>query len=119
MRLFRRRPAAGLPDDWIEIVERDVAHWALLDDGERERLGELMQAIIEGKRWEAAQGFALTDEIRTVIAAQAALLILGLALGWYRAVQAIVVHPTDVISHEPLPGPAGTLEEGPFSLLGL
>jgi Mlc titration factor MtfA (ptsG expression regulator) len=120
MRLFRRRPAASLPENWVEIVERNVAHWALLDDDERERLGDLMEAIIEGKRWEAANGFALTDEIRTVIAAQAALLILGLDFDWYRAFQAIVVHPSTVVSHEPRPGPvAGTMEDGPFSLLGL
>jgi Mlc titration factor MtfA (ptsG expression regulator) len=119
MRFLRRRPAATLPDDWVEVVERNVAHWALLDDDEREALGDLMEAIVEGKRWEAANGFALTDEIRTVIAAQAALLILGLDFDWYRAVQAIVVHPSTVMSHEPRPGPAGTMEDGPFPLLGL
>src|SRR5438094_311898 len=85
------RSATTLPDHWVEIVERNVAHWAVLDDAERERLGDLMAAIVEGKRWEAANGFALTDEIRTVIAAHAALLILGLDYDWYRAVQAIVV----------------------------
>jgi Mlc titration factor MtfA (ptsG expression regulator) len=119
MRFLRRRPPAGLPDNWIEIVERGVAHWALLDDGERERLGDFMEEIIEGKRWEAARGFVLTDEIRTVIAAQAALLVLELDVDWYRAVQAIVVHPSEVVSNEPQPGPVeGTMEEGPFSLLG-
>jgi Mlc titration factor MtfA (ptsG expression regulator) len=119
MRFLRRRPPATLPDNWVEIVKRNVAHWALLDDDERERLGDLMEAIVEAKRWEAANGFALTDEIRTVIAAQAALLILGLDFDWYRAVQAIVVHPSTVISHEARPGPAGTMEDGPFPLLGL
>ncbi|HZI40002.1 MAG TPA: zinc-dependent peptidase, partial [Acidimicrobiia bacterium] len=120
MRFLRRRAPQGLPENWMEIVERGVAHWALLDAGERERLGEIMEEMLEGKRWEAARGFALTDEIRTVIAAQAALLILGLDFDWYRAVQAIVVHPTDVVSHEPQPGPVeGTMEEGPFSLLGM
>jgi hypothetical protein len=119
MRFFRRRPPIGLPENWIEIVERGVAYWALLDAAERELLGVHMEAIIEEKRWEAAHGFALTDEIRTVVAAQAALLILGLDFDWYRAVQAIVIHPSDVVTYEPMPGPAGTMEEGPFTLLGL
>jgi Mlc titration factor MtfA (ptsG expression regulator) len=119
MRLFRRRPPVGLPDNWIELVERNVAYWALLDDDERERLGDLMEAIIEEKRWEAAHGFELTDEIRTVVAAQAALLILGLDFDWYRAVQAIVIHPAEVVSYEPQAGPAGTMVDGPFTLLGL
>src|SRR5919206_49450 len=116
----RRRPSATLPDNWVEIVEAGVAHWALLDDQERELLGELMAALVEEKRWEAAYGFALTDEIRTVVAAQASLLLLELDFDWYRAVQAIVVHPSEIISREPQPGPVeGTMEDGPFSLLGL
>ena len=118
MRFLRRRSSA-LPGDWVQIVERNVAHWAVLDAAERERLGQLMAAIVERKRWEAANGFTLTDEIRTVIAAQAALLILGLDFDWYRAVQSIVVHPSTVVSHDPRPGPAGTLQDGPFPLLGL
>jgi Mlc titration factor MtfA (ptsG expression regulator) len=120
MRFFRRRPPATLPGNWIEIVEAGVAYWALLDDGERDQLGELMEALIEEKRWEAAHGFALTDEVRTVVAAQASLLILGLDFDWYRAVQAIVVHPSEIISRDPQPGPVeGTMEDGPFTLLGL
>jgi MtfA peptidase len=120
MRFFRRRPPATLPENWIEIVEAGVAHWALLDDDEREWLGELMAALIEDKRWEASHGFVLTDEIRTIIAAQASLLILGLDFDWYRAVQAIVVHPSEIVQREPQPGAIeGTMEEGPFSLLGL
>ena len=119
MRFFRRRPRAGLPEDWVGIVESNVAYWALLDDAEREQLGDLMEAILQEKRWEAASGFALTDEVRTVVAAQAALLILGLDFDWYRAVQAIVIHPSEVVSYEPQPGPAGTMEDGPFTLLGL
>jgi MtfA peptidase len=120
MRFFRRRPPATLPDYWIDIVESGVAHWALLDDEERRRLPELMEALITQKRWEAAHGFSLTDEIRTVIAAQASLLLLGLDFNWYRAVQAIVVHPSEIVQREPQPGPVeGTMEEGPFSLLGL
>ncbi|MCA1843511.1 MAG: zinc-dependent peptidase [Actinobacteria bacterium] len=120
MRFLPRRRPRTLPDNWIEIVEHQVAHWSLLDDGERKRLGELMAEIVEGKRWEAANGFALTDEIRTVVAAQAALLILGLDFDWYRAVRAIVVHPSEVVSYEPRPGPVeGTMEDGPFTLLGL
>jgi Mlc titration factor MtfA (ptsG expression regulator) len=120
MRFLRRRAPQGLPDNWVEIVEGRVAHWALLDDAERERLGQFMEAIVDDKRWEAARGFDLTDEVRTVIAAQASLMILGLDYDWYREVKAIVVHPTTVVSYEPQPGPVeGTMEEGPFALLGL
>ena len=42
---------------------------------------------------------------RTIIAAQASLLVLGLDFDWYRAVQAIVVHPSEIVQREPQPGP--------------
>ena len=72
-----RRDRTPLPPHWRELTAATLAHWAVLDDAERERLGDLM-ADLAARRWEAANGFALTDEIRVVVAAQAALLILGL-----------------------------------------
>lgn len=119
MLFFKRRPRATLPENWAEIVERNVAHWAVLDDAERERLGDLMAGFVETKRWEAAAGFDLTDEVRTVIAAQAALLVLGRDLDDYRDVQSIVVHPTTMVFHDARPGPAGTMSKGPVHLVGL
>lgn len=117
MRLFRRPPAVVLPDNWAEIAAAHVGFWPLLDGTERERLGELMAGIVEDKRWEAAAGFELTDEIRVVIAAGAALLVLGLDLHWYRQVTTIIVHPSTLHFREPRPGPAGTLGE-PVPLVG-
>jgi Mlc titration factor MtfA (ptsG expression regulator) len=55
----------------------------------------------------------------TVIAAQAALVILGLDLDAYRDVRAIIVHPTTVISTVPRQGPVpGVVTEEPIDLLG-
>ena len=39
-----------------------------LDEDERARLGELMDTLLRTKKWEAARGFQLTDEISVVIA---------------------------------------------------
>ena len=117
MRLFRRAPSVVLPDTWAEIAAANVAFWAQLDGAEREQLGELMAGLVEDKRWEAAAGFELTDEIRVVIAAGAALLVLGLDLDWYRNVETIIVHPSTLHFNEPRPGPAGTLGD-PVPLLG-
>ena len=117
VRLFRRSPAVELPANWREIAAGRVAFWAQLDGDERERLGEIMAGLVEDKRWEAAAGFELTDEIRVVIAAGAALLVLGLDLDWYRNVETIIVHPSTLHFNEPRPGPAGTLGD-PVPLVG-
>jgi len=108
-----------LPDDWEAIVARTVALWHLLDPDERELLAERLERIVVGKRWEAARGFTLTGEMRVVIAAQAALLILGLDVDTYRDVQSIIVHPTTVTLRGPRPGPAsGLMTDEPMSVIG-
>lgn len=113
-----RRARSPLPPNWRELTAASLAHWAVLDDDERVRLGGLM-AEIASRRWEAARGFALTDEIRVVIAAQAALLILGLDIDCYRDVTAIVVHPTTVTLRGERAGPApGVRTDAPLTIVG-
>jgi Mlc titration factor MtfA (ptsG expression regulator) len=108
-----------LPDGWEAIVARSVALWHLLDPDERERLADRLERIVLGKRWEAARGFTLTGEMRVVIAAQAALLILGLDVDAYRDVQSIIVHPTTVVFRGARPGPAaGLMTDEPLSIIG-
>lgn len=115
-RLRRRR--SSLPPRWRELTAATLAHWSVLDEEERERLGELM-ADITSLRWEAANGFALTDEIQVVVAAQAALLVLGLDIDCYRDVTAIVVHPTSVTLRGERAGPApGLRTDAPLTVIG-
>lgn len=85
-----------MPADWPELVERYVAVWRHLDAHEQATMAEIMAAVIDGPRWEAARGFELDDRIRVVVAAQVALLLLGLdpEVDWLAGVGTIVVHPT-------------------------
>ena len=100
-------------------MRTSLGEWSFLDEDERQRLGELVAELLAGKSWEAARGFTLTDEMCTVIAAQAALVVLGLDLETYREVRAVIVHPTTVTSRRPRPGPvAGVVTEEPLDLLG-
>ena len=52
--------------------------------------------LVVMKHWEAAYGFVMTDEVRVSIAAQAALLILGLDFEepYPRSCESIIVHAT-------------------------
>lgn len=115
----RRSRRTALPDGWENITAAAIAHWELLDEAERVQLGELMELLMRTKRWEAARGFELTDEIRVVIAAQASLLLLGLDIEYYRTVSSIIVHPTTMMLRGVRPGPAaGVVTDAPLAILG-
>jgi Mlc titration factor MtfA (ptsG expression regulator) len=112
-RLFSR-DRAGLPDDWRQILAARSAHWRLLDDAERTRLGELADEVLRTKRWEAARGFELTDEVRTVVAGHAGLLALGLDGAPFDGVSTIVVRARAMRRTAPMAGPAkGVLMDSP------
>ena len=90
--MLRRRPSRqGLPDGWREILDQRSAQWRLLGVDARTRLGELADWLLREKRWEAARGFELTDEVRTLVATHGALLVLGLDESWYDGVGAVIV----------------------------
>lgn len=115
----RRRRQEALPPGWEDVTTSAFSHWALLDEAERTRLTQLMERLLTGKRWEAARGFELTDEVRLVIAAQASLLILGLDIDCYRDVTSIIVHPTTMTTRGPRPGPAsGVVTDAPMPIVG-
>jgi Mlc titration factor MtfA (ptsG expression regulator) len=113
---FRRR---GLPDDAEALVARELAHWRSLDAGERVRLLELTDWLLRRKHWEASGGFQIDDTIRTAIAAQASLLILGLTPDHYRLVSSIIVYPSSVVATGERAGPAGTRTDEPQAVHGL
>ena len=116
---FFQRDRPGLPDGWREILAARSAHWALLDERERTRLGELADHVLRTKRWEAARGFELTDEVRTLVAGQAALLILGLDESHFDGVGTIVVRGRAMRRTAPMAGPAkGVLMDAPGAVDG-
>jgi Mlc titration factor MtfA (ptsG expression regulator) len=93
--------------------------WHSLTLDERSRLEALTQVFVAEKRWEAARGFRLTDDMRVLIAAQACLLVLELDLGYYRGVGSIIVHPSTVVMHGPRStDTSGIFTSGPFPIEG-
>jgi Mlc titration factor MtfA (ptsG expression regulator) len=114
-----RRRNRGLPDGWEQIVDKNVALWRTLDHEEQQAIEAASSWLIRQKRWEAARGFMLDDEMRVTIAAQASLLIVGLSVEEYREVSAIVVYPGEMRSRGTYAGPArGTVIDGDFPVHG-
>jgi MtfA peptidase len=116
---FFSRDRPGLPERWRDILAARSAHWALLSDGERSRLGALADELLRTKRFEAAHGFELTDEVRTLVAGHAGLLVLGLDGSPFDGVGTIVVRARAMRRTAPMAGPAkGVLMESPGAVDG-
>ncbi len=116
--MFGRR-RDGLVDGDQALVASVIPRWNDLSADEHRHLLADTDAILRTKRWEAANGFELTHEIRLAIAAQAAVLVLGLDIDAYRHVRTIVVHPTTMIRTGERAGPVrGVVADGPLPLLG-
>jgi len=95
--LRRRRRAKLLaepfPDSWLPWLE-ELPFYAGLDAEERSRLSDILRVIVAEKTWEGCGGLDLTDEMRVVIASQAALLLLSIEHEYYRRVHTILVYPS-------------------------
>jgi Mlc titration factor MtfA (ptsG expression regulator) len=100
----RKLTQADFPSSWEGIIRRNVAHYCMLEDAERDHLRALIQVFIAEKIWEGAGGLTLDDEIRVTISAQACLLILDLPHDYYRNVESIIVYPSTVLPPERRPG---------------
>jgi Mlc titration factor MtfA (ptsG expression regulator) len=89
---------------WEEFLQRNVAHFCMLDNAERTHLRELIQVFVAEKDWEGCGGLELTDEIQITISAQACLLLLGLSHNYYQNVETILVYPSAVVPPQRTPG---------------
>ncbi|MEO6157546.1 MAG: zinc-dependent peptidase, partial [Ilumatobacteraceae bacterium] len=108
-----------MPADAELLFDRHLCDWRYFDVADREQFVAGVEQLLAQKRWEAASGFDLTDAMCTVIAAQVALMSLGIGLDVFDEVQSIVVHPTTMTSVIPRPGPvSGVLTDEPVHLLG-
>ena len=97
----RRRPAQMPPEQVVALLARWIAPFSALRPDERDRLVGLTTEAVRRFRWEASQGFEVTDEMRVAIAGHAALLVLSLDEGidLYDDVTSVIVHPSTILRH--------------------
>lgn len=96
-----------------------LAQWPSLDADERQRLGAHVEWMVRSKHWEAARGFALTQEMVITVAAHAGLLLLGLDRSGLRHVRAVIVHPRTITRRGVwATSIRGVVTDGPRKVLG-
>ncbi len=105
-------------ESWRLLLERRFEHWKLLTPAELERMELLVARFFASTRWEAANGFTLTDDIKVLIAAQASMLLLGLEIDDYPQLTSVIVHPSTVRLHGVYSAGGGVVASGTQNLLG-
>lgn len=110
--------AEPFPAAWLDILQRNMAHYAYLTDAEKSRLHADLRIFASEKNWEGCAGLAMTDEIRVTISGLACLLLLNLDHDYYANVESILVYPTDYVAKDRSVGPGGVVNEGRSNRLG-
>src|SRR6476660_1368001 len=85
--------ATPLPDSSRQIIEHNVAVYALLSGKERMRLTAALRIIAGERAFVGCAGMVITDEVKLTVAAQAALLLLGEEGYYFDRVPTIFVYP--------------------------
>ena len=114
----RARLDAGFQPEWSDLLSARMRTWSNLDATERSRLEGLALQLLAEFHWEAANGFELTDDIEVTIAAEAALLLLGLPDDSFAGVHTVLVHPSTVVLQGEHSQVSGIVSDGPMPILG-
>ena len=117
-RARRERLEAGFLPEWRELLSSRMRTWNQLTDAERERLEYLALGLMVDLTWEAANGFEITEDIQVTIAADAAVIILGLPDDSFRRIHTVLVHPTTVVMQGEHSQVQGLVSDGPMPILG-
>jgi len=109
---------APFPDEWVEIVERNIAVYRNLPTPLRMQLRKLIKQFLHQKTFSGSGGLVITDEIRVTIAAEACMLLLNRNSNVYPSLRYIIVYPDAFVVERAQGGMDGTISEGANGLLG-
>lgn len=86
------------PDNWDDIIRKNVRHVRYLGPQQTARLRFFVQVFIAEKYWEGCDGQTIDDDVKVTIAAQVGLLTLGRCPIWFDHVLSILVYPDEHVS---------------------
>lgn len=104
-RAHRRRlraTAAPFPPAWRALLRRRMPLYRRLPPPLRRRLQQHVQVLLAEVAFIGCQGQRITDEVRVLVAAQAALLLLGRPQGRFRQLRQVLVYPSAFVVERPV-----------------
>src|SRR5947199_1557755 len=114
----RRLRARPFPKQWLTLVQRHVVFFHRLSASDRGELIAHVRVVLAEKRFEGRGGFAIADEVRVTIAAQACLLLLHRSTDYFPDLLTILVYPLTYMVEEKRQLGEHVWEEGTVSRLG-
>src|SRR5437660_3289818 len=114
----RRLRARPFPKEWLALIQRHVVFFHKLTAGDRAELLGHIQVFLAEKRFEGCGGFAITDEVRVTIAAQACLLLLHRDTDYFPDLLTILVYPLTYMVEEKRQVGEHVWQEGTVGRLG-
>src|ERR1700746_3431986 len=114
----RRLRARPFPKEWLKVIQRHVAFFPKLSAMDAVKLLGHIQVFLAEKRFEGCDGFAITDEVRVTIAAQACLLLLHRKTDYFPGLLTILVYPLSYMVEAKRQIGEHLWEEGTVSRLG-
>lgn len=115
---LKRAIAAPFPDQWVEILERNIGVYQNLPMPLRLQLRKLIKRFLYQKNFTGAGGQEITDEVRVTIAAQACMLQLNRQGALYPRLKYIIVYPAPFIVSRTETDASGVSGEARRGLLG-
>jgi MtfA peptidase len=100
------------PPQWRELLERDVPLYRRLPQDDREELHGHINVLLHEKYFEPCGGLDLTDEMRLVVMAQAALLLLHRETDYYPRLSSVILYPDIFMGNRCERDDAGVITEG-------
>lgn len=88
--------AQPFPEAWLEVLGRNVGHYALLPPELQARLRDALRILISERTFVGTAGLAVTEEMKVTVAAQAALLLLGVEGYYFDRMAEIFLYPRRV-----------------------
>lgn len=90
----RRLLKRAFPPGWIRILENHVPFYNNLPGDLQQSFREKLKVFVWEKHFIGADGLEITEEMKVVIAAQAALLLIGIEHDHHRRARTILVYPS-------------------------
>lgn len=91
--------AKAFPEAWRAVLAHAVHLYPRLSEEDRRELEGDVLVFLDEKRFEAAGGLEMTDEIRVTIAAQACILLLHRDTAIYPDLDTVLVYPHPYVAH--------------------